>query len=430
MYLTSRSVWAMALGCLAVVVFPRLLTIVAWCAGVCVLIACDVLTAPSPRLVRLHRQVPRALRLGESTTAILTLINDGERDIRLHVRDAWPPSAGARHERATLRLPGGQRRRHHTVLTPTRRGDRIADLVTLRSRGFLGLAGRQISVECPAQVRVLPAFTSRRHLPSRLARLREMDGRSTVMVRGAGTEFDSLREYVVGDDVRSIDWRSTARRGDVLVRTWRPERDRRVLIIIDTGRLSAARLGNEPRLDAQIEACLLLAALASKAGDRVDVMSMGERVGTQVHGESGPSLMSTVADALAPVEPELAETNWLGLASHVKRILSHHALVVVLTALDGAGADVGMLSALASLTRQHTVLVASASDPQIEILRLSRHNAADIFIAASAERELLDVETVRSRLRRGGVEVVDASADDLAPALADAYLALKAAGRL
>ena len=126
--------------------------------------------------------------------------------------------------------------------------------------GPLGIAGRQASLSVPASVRVLPAFRSRHHLHSRLARLREMDGRSAVMVRGEGTEFDSLREYVVGDDVRSIDWRSTARRGEVLVRTWRPERDRRVLIIIDSGRLSAARLGDAPRLDAQIEATLLLAA--------------------------------------------------------------------------------------------------------------------------------------------------------------------------
>ena len=73
-----------------------------------------------------------------------------------------------------------------------------------------------------------------KHLPSRLNLLREMDGRSAVMVRGAGTEFDSLRQYVPGDDVRSIDWRSTARRGEVVVRTWRPERDRHVLIIIDS----------------------------------------------------------------------------------------------------------------------------------------------------------------------------------------------------
>ena len=109
-------------------------------------------------------------------------------------------------------LPDGESRRLVTPLRPTRRGDRLADRVTVRSFGPIGLAARQRSLSVPGRLRVLPEFASRRHLPSRLARLRELDGRTSVNVRGQGTEFDSLREYVVGDDVRSIDWRATARR--------------------------------------------------------------------------------------------------------------------------------------------------------------------------------------------------------------------------
>ncbi|WP_172119743.1 DUF58 domain-containing protein [Actinomyces faecalis] len=430
MYLTTRSVWATALGCIAVLLAPRPLTVVGWCVLVGLLVLIDVLCAASPRSLRVERAVARSVRLGESTTTTLTLANTGHVRAHLEVRDAWPPSAGASHERARMEVPAGERRRHRTVLTPTRRGDRRADLVTVRSRGPLGLAGRQASLHCPARVRVLPAFSSRRHLPSRLARLREMDGRSAVMVRGAGTEFDSLREYVVGDDVRSIDWRSTARRGEVVVRTWRPERDRRVLLVVDTGRLSAARLGDEPRLDAQIEACLLLSALASKAGDRVDVLTMSERTGVQVRGQSGPALMSTLADALAPVTPELSETDWTAMAQAVGSILSQHALVVVLTALDGAGTDAGMLRALGTLAREHTVLLASASDPELEQLRRQREDGETVYVAAAAERDLADLQVSRERLRRAGIEVVEAQAEGLAPALADSYLALKAAGRL
>src|SRR5690606_21312966 len=135
------------------------------------------------------------------------------------------------------------------------------------SYGPLGLAARQATIAAPGRIRVLPPFNSRRHLPSRLARLRELDGRTSVMIRGQGSEFDSLREYVRGDDVRSIDWRATARRRDVVVRTWRPERDRRIIIVIDTGRTSAARIDDELRLDTAFESSLLLSALASRAGD-------------------------------------------------------------------------------------------------------------------------------------------------------------------
>ena len=103
-------------------------------------------------------------------------------------------------------------------------------------------------------LRVLPAFPSVRHLPSRLARLRELDGRAAVRVRGQGTEFDSLREYVDGDDVRSVDWRASARTRSVVVRTWQPERDRRVVLVLDTGRTSAGRVDDVPRLDSAMDA--------------------------------------------------------------------------------------------------------------------------------------------------------------------------------
>jgi uncharacterized protein (DUF58 family) len=116
------------------------------------------------------------------------------------VRYAWPPSAGAHTQRQAVEVPSGERRRVTTVLRPTRRGDRHAGRVTVRAFGPLGLAASQGSHEVPWSVRALPAFESRKHLPSRLARLRELDGRASVLVRGQGTEFDSLRDYVVGDD--------------------------------------------------------------------------------------------------------------------------------------------------------------------------------------------------------------------------------------
>ena len=127
-------------------------------------------------------------------------------------------------------------------------------------------------------MRVLPPFTSRKHLPSRLARLRELDGRRLALIRGQGTEFDSLRDYVPGDDVRAIDWRATARRQAMVVRTWRPERDRHLLVVLDTARTAAGRVGDAPRLDAAMDAALLLAALAARAGDRVDLLAYDRQV--------------------------------------------------------------------------------------------------------------------------------------------------------
>ncbi|NKX93757.1 DUF58 domain-containing protein [Sanguibacter hominis ATCC BAA-789] len=430
MVVTGRAVALAALGAIAVVLRPDGSTVVAWLLAVVALCVLDALLAvPTPRLT-VRRAVPDAVRLDEHATCTVTLTNESRRAARGRLRDAWQPSAGAVEPVHPFRLPAGESVRLRTLLVPTRRGDRDAAGVTVRSIGPLGLAGRQSTRAVDARLRVLPPFRSRRHLPPRLARLREMDGRAAVQVRGEGTEFDSLREYVIGDDVRSIDWRATARRSEVVVRTWRPERDRRVMVIIDSGRTSAARVGDEPRLDASIEATLLLSALASRAGDRVEVMAFDRRVRARVAGAQGPRLMPALADALAPVEPELLETDWPALVGAIRQRLSHRALVVLLTTTDPAPVESGLLPVLGRLAQDHVVVVASVRDPELEELRTDRTDSAALFDAAAVERTELERTAASVVLRRHGAEVLHEVPESLAPALADLYLALKSAGRL
>ena len=430
MAVTWRAVALAALAVPLVLLFPATGTVLVWVLVVVAACVLDAALAASPRRVAVERAVPASVRLTQRAASTLTLTNLGPRRLRGLVRDAWPPSAGASPSRHAVDVPADEARRVTTTLVPTRRGDRVADRVTIRTTGPLGLAGRQASVPVPGRLRVLPEFASRRHLPSRLARLRELDGRAAVQVRGPGTEFDSLREYVVGDDVRAIDWRATARRGDVVVRTWRPERDRRVLVVVDAGRTAAVRVLDAPRLDASIEAALLLGALASHAGDRVELLAYDRRVRARVAGTGAPRLMAGLADALATVDAELVETDWSGVVAHVRERLSQRALVVLLTALDPAAVEQGLLGVVGQLTARHQVVLASVADPEVAELRAARDDAAAVFDAAAAERVGLERQAVATRLRQRGVEVLEALPDELAPRLADTYLALKATGRL
>ncbi len=251
-----------------------------------------------------------------------------------------------------------------------------------------------------------------------------------MLTRGEGTEFDSLREYVPGDDTRSIDWRATARRTTVAVRTWRPERDRHILLVLDTGRTSAGRVGDAPRLDASMDAALLLAALASRAGDRVDLLAYDRRVRALVQGRAAGDVLPSLVNAMAGVEPELVETDARGLAAIALRTAPRRSLIVLLTSLDAAPVEEGLLPVLSGLTQRHTVLVASVADPYIARMAKARGNAEAVYEAAAAAQAQTERQRTAEQLRRRGVTVVDAIPDDLAPALADAYLALKAAGRL
>ncbi|WP_369217924.1 DUF58 domain-containing protein [Streptomyces flavofungini] len=436
MALTGRAALLAALGSLPVGLWePSLTGILAVNTPLALACACDFALAAPVRRLGLTRSGDTSVRLGETADVDLTLTNPYGRPLRAVVRDAWPPSsqeptADGVAPRHRLTVPARERRRLTTRLRPSRRGDHRADRVTIRSYGPLGLFTRQGSHKVPWTVRALPPFASRKHLPSKLARLRELDGRTSVLTRGQGTEFDSLRDYVPGDDTRSIDWRATARRSTVAIRTWRPERDRRILLVLDTGRTSAGRVGDAPRLDASMDAALLLAALASRAGDRVDLLAYDRRVRALVQGRSAGDVLPSLVNALATLEPELIETDARGLTSTALRTAHRNALIVLLTSLDRAPIEEGLLPVLSRLTRRHKVLVASVADPYIQRMATSRGTPDAVYEAAAAAQAQSERHRTAEQLTHRGVTVVDATPETLAPALADAYLSLKSAGRL
>ncbi|ORW11877.1 DUF58 domain-containing protein [Mycobacterium kyorinense] len=402
-------------------------------------VAGDVWLAASPRALRFTRAPINSVRLGDEVNAGLLVHNGGRRRFRGRVRDAWPPSACAEPRVHTVDIVAGRGQRVDTRLRPVRRGDQRSAAVTARSIGPLGLAGRQSTQRVAGRLRVLPPFLSRKHLPSRLARLREIDGLSPTLTRGQGTEFDSLREYVVGDDVRSIDWRATARRADVVVRTWRPERDRRVVIVLDTGRTAAGRVGVDPtagdpsgwpRLDWSMDAALLLAALAARAGDHVDFLAHDRVTRAALFGASRTELLARLVDVMAPLQPALVESDSAAMVSAIARRARRRALVVLLTDLNATALEEGLLPVLPQLAAKHTVILAAVADPRVDQLAIGRADAPAVYDAAAAERARNDRRAIASRLHLGGVDVVDAAPAELAPALADRYLAMKATGRL
>lgn len=428
MILTGRSTALIALGALATVITRNGWVVVLWSALVVLAAAADWFATPAD--FQVHRAHLPSVRLSHSLQHEVRITNPTRSRLRGTIRDAWQPSAGAVTNVHPLDIPPGGHASVTTTLHPRRRGHLRAHFLVLRARSPLGLAWRQTTRAAPALLRVLPEFSARAHLPSRMARLRELDGQSALLVRGEGTEFDSLRDYVDGDDVRSLDWRASARRQELVVRTWRPERDRRLLIILDSSRLAAARLNHDTRLDAGIETALLMAALANHAGDQVDLIAADRELRARVSAARGAPTMAAFAEALGPLQPVLTEPDWPLLTRTASTHLTGRALVILCTAVDASAPTSGLLAAARTLARRHQVVIASATDPHEGELRRRRGTSEDTFLAAAAARASADRDHLADLLTRGGAHVIQAEPDALAPAVADHYLTLKAAGRL
>jgi uncharacterized protein (DUF58 family) len=429
--ISGRTVALALLGVAVVVLSPMPgLTLVLVNVTLVVLVGVDVALAGAVRPLMFSRSGPTSARLGQPVPLVLAVGNGGGRMVRARLRDAWPPSAGARPRVHQVRIPPGERRFLETTLEPTRRGDRAPFRITVRSLGPLGLAGRQGRHYCPWRVRVLPPFSSRQHLPAALARLREVEGEVAIRGAGAGSEFDSLREYVIGDDVRLIDWRGTARRGAVVVRAFRPERDRRVVCVLDTGRTSAGRVGDVPRLDHALDAALLLTAVALRAGDRVSLVAHDSVPRLRLPGSHDHGFLARVSDAMAGLEPAIVEADHGGMVAAVLREASRRSLVVLFTELAPAVIEEGLLPVLTTLTARHNVVIAALRDPRVDDLATGRDDVRAVYTSAAAEQTLQRRRDLTETLRRRGVEVVDAPPDGYAVAVTDTYLTLKSLGRL
>ncbi|WP_307248801.1 DUF58 domain-containing protein [Catenuloplanes indicus] len=480
--MTWRAALLLAAGALTMPLWPwPWIGLAVVLAAVTLLAVLDVRAAAALRHVTLTREGARAVRLGDAAVVHLHIHNRGVRTLRAEIRDDWVPSAGAARAVHRLEVEPGDTGIVETRLRPTRRGDRPAVRVTVRSHGPMGVAFRQLAgrpVTPEWTLRTLPRFESRRFLAEKVSRLRILDGSTVTRGRGQGTEFDALREYVAGDDVRSIDWRASARRSDVLVRTWRPERDRRVLCVIDTGRTSAVRVDRtaapgrrpdwlaavpsstgssgagpsstgssgggligaggegvprhgEPRLDAAIDAALLLAALAARAGDRVDLLAVDTAVRAAVSGAGREALLPRLVDALAPLQPALVETDFELVVGEILRRERKRALVVLFTTLEPGPLGEGLLPVLPRLAARHKVVLASVHDPALAALTGQPPDTPEqAYAAAAAHQAYAERDRVRAALTRHGVEVVDAPLDQFASRVSDAYLTLKAAGRL
>ena len=233
-------------------------------------------SSPAVRSARSGRARPRRPRCWWPTAATA-----GCRGL---LRDAWQPSAGATGNRHRLDLAAGdQVLAAHLADARPGAATGAPHRVTVRCTGPLGLAGpAALASTCPAGCgccrRSTPASTCPAGWPgcasSTAARRSGSAARAPSSTRCATT--------CCGDDVRSIDWRASARSRNVVVRTWQPERHRRVLLVLDTSRTSAGRVDDVPRLDSAMDAALLLAALASRAGDSVDFLAGDRQVRARV----------------------------------------------------------------------------------------------------------------------------------------------------
>jgi uncharacterized protein (DUF58 family) len=351
---------------------------------------------------------------------------------RVRLADELAPSLGATTRRARLVVPAQGRASAATTIRPRRRGRFTPAELTLRVEGPLGLAARQGRRELPGTLRVYPPFHSRDEAELRINKARILEvGLRSAQGRGGGTEFDSLREYGVDDEFRRIDWAATARARKPIVRTYRAERNQTVLLLLDAGRTMAGVVRDVPRLDHAMDAVMMLTAVATRLGDRAGLVAFDSEVRAVVGAGHARDQLARVTEAMYSLQPKLVESDYRAAFATTLARFRRRTMLVVFTELAEQAVTETLLPALPLIARDHLVVVASVSDPEVRRwAAASPVEAAAAYRKAAAAAALADRRRAVARLRGLGAVVVDAPPGRLAPDLADAYLRVKATGRL
>jgi uncharacterized protein (DUF58 family) len=299
--------------------------------------------------------------------------------------------------------------------------------VWLRWTGPLGLLERRLRLDLGRVVPVVPDVR-----PVRQAALRFFAGREAQagarpeMDLGGGSEFESLREHVLGMDSRAIDWNATARHRRLVTRQYRAERDHRVVVAVDTGRLMREPLAGLPKLDHAIHAGLLLAYVALRAGDRVGLYGFDEKARAWVEPDAGTSTFARLQSAAAGLAYATSETNFTLALADLSTRLRRRSLVVVLTDFVDAVTAELMVANLARLRRRHVVVFVALRDPGLEEEAFREPKSTlDLHRSVVANDLLRDREAVIRRLQRQAIPTVDARPADVASGILARYLEIR-----
>jgi uncharacterized protein (DUF58 family) len=261
-------------------------------------------------------------------------------------------------------------------------------------------------------------------------RRREL-GRRPERQLGEGRLFESLREFVPGDDPRHVDWKATARRRKMITRQYEAERRQHVLLVLDTGRLLTADVAGVARLDYAVQAALELAYAAAQHDDNVGVMAFADGVHHYVAPQRGQAGLKQVIDVLAVLQPTLVEPDYPGAFRYLAVRNRKRALTVLFTDVIDRFASEALVANVATLRPRHVPLAVTLRNPELDALAGTRpQSTGDAYRKAAAEELLRARDEAVGFMRRSGVMVLDVAPERAAQAVVQRYLELKRHGRM
>lgn len=435
---------------------PRLIWFLfAWDGAVLALAVLDAALLPKPEAIEVTRSFLDSPEIGQTTRIELAVMQHSDAVLEMRLTDDLHPSLVAAP--ATLWVQAFPRDVATIVQTifPRERGDFALGRVYLRYRGAFKLVERWAAALPVQRVRVYPANEqSGENAEFYLMRARQIEQQKRrLRLRGVGREFESLRDYQKGDELRNVSWTATARRGYLITRQFTVERSQQVWIVLDAGRLSrtafdlkragkhfvgeteseanAGHLLTVTQLDQAATAAVMLAQVVGSSGDKFALMTYGRKVQQALPPGAGALHLRLMIDLLSQARSEAAEADHLHAVARLKNMQRRRGLIVWITEMADSAGRPELVTAAAELVRQHLVVLVLLKHPELDALAERKPATQEEMFRAAAAQEMLERrrETM-AQLRRQGVLIVETTAGEVGVNAISKYLEVKAQGLL
>ncbi|OFX13489.1 MAG: hypothetical protein A2Z18_08705 [Armatimonadetes bacterium RBG_16_58_9] len=387
------------------------------------------LTRQTP--LEIERTCDEKLSLGVENVIKIRLRNPSYSRMHGELRDEYPEGFESSGNVIQLIMKPRSEVDMSYHVTPPNRGDfQFADIY-VRLHGPLKMVVRQVKYSARRHVKVYPNLLDMRRYDVSLRRRALQPGQRVARVYGRGTEFESLRDYQVDDEYRSVDWKATARRGKLVVRQYQQEKSQSVMIVLDCGRVMGPVIEGLTRLDHGINGAMMLAHVAAVKGDKVGLMAFGEDILAYSPPKSGRSQTLNLLSMTYALENASGDSNYHRAFPYLARKWTRRSLVVVFTDLVDPESSKPLISQITHLTKKYLCVCVVMNDPAVlAAARTKPRDARDAFRAAAARQSLQARKLAGAQLARAGAIVLDVPPEKFTPSAVDQYLDIKARGRL
>ena len=387
--------------------------------------------------IEIARHMPRRFMIGAENEVQITISHRLPRRFSLTIKDEYPPGLELRGDRLLTATPkrSGTAIRQATIgykLYAASRGDYAFGDIVIRRLGPWGLIIKQDRIKSAESVKVYPNINeARRHELSAQRNRQLLLGMRRSRVRGQGREFESLRDYVRGDEMRHISWTATARRGRLITRQYQIERNQSIVVMIDAGRLMTSRIEHISKLDHAINAALSIGYVATRGGDNIGLLVFNRQVTAYLPPQRGQAQLAAMTEALYNVKAQMIEPSYARAFQYLSQNCKRRSLVVILTDLIDRDASAELLAYTATLLPRHLPLIVTIGDKDLRALVAQEPaKIAEVYRQSVAEELLQQREEALARITELGGLALDVPAGQLSIELVNKYLEVKERGLL